>query len=62
LLQLTWGIFFKAPSLAGSALRMIATLFLIATARVVELECTQFFGPAYREYMQKTKRFVPYLF
>jgi protein-S-isoprenylcysteine O-methyltransferase Ste14 len=62
LLLLTWGIFFKAPSLAGSVLTMIATLFLIATARADEMECTQFFGPSYREYMQKTKRFVPYLF
>jgi protein-S-isoprenylcysteine O-methyltransferase Ste14 len=62
LLLLTWGIFFKAPSLAGSALTIIATLFLIATARADEIECTQFFGPSYRDYMQKTKRFVPYLF
>jgi protein-S-isoprenylcysteine O-methyltransferase Ste14 len=62
LLLLTWGIFFKAPSWAGSALTMIATLFLIATARADEMECTQFFGPSYREYIQKTKRFVPYLF
>jgi protein-S-isoprenylcysteine O-methyltransferase Ste14 len=62
LLLLTWGIFFKAPSLFGLALTMIATLFLVATARVDEMECIQFFGPSYQEYMQKTKRFVPYLF
>ena len=62
LLLLTWGIFFKAPSLEGLALTMVATLFLIATARADEMECTYFFGPSYRDYMQKTKRFIPYLF
>jgi protein-S-isoprenylcysteine O-methyltransferase Ste14 len=62
LLLLTWGIFFKAPSLYGAALGTIATLFLIATARVDETECIHFFGPPYQGYMQKTKRFIPYLF
>jgi len=62
LLLLTWGIFFKAPSLFGIALAVIATLFLIATARADEMECIHFFGPTYQGYMQKTKRFIPYLF
>lgn len=62
LLLLTWGIFFKAPSLYGVALGTIATLFLIATARADETECINFFGPPYQLYMRKTKRFIPYLF
>lgn len=62
LLLLTWGIFFKAPSWFAAALAGTATVFLIATARADEAECTRFFGPAYQEYMQKTKGFVPYLF
>jgi protein-S-isoprenylcysteine O-methyltransferase Ste14 len=62
LLLLTWGIFFKAPSWFAAALAGFATLFLIATARADEAECRRFFGPPYQEYMQKTKRFVPYLF
>jgi protein-S-isoprenylcysteine O-methyltransferase Ste14 len=62
LLLLTWGIFFKAPSWFGITLAVIATLFLIATARADETECTRFFGPPYQAYMQKTKRFVPYIF
>lgn len=62
LFLLTWGIFFKSPSLPGIILAMIATSFLIATAKADEAECTQFFGHPYQEYMQKTKMFVPYIF
>jgi protein-S-isoprenylcysteine O-methyltransferase Ste14 len=61
LLLLTWGIFFKSPSLSGIILAVSATFLLIATARADERECTQFFGPPYREYMRKTKMFIPYL-
>ena len=62
LFVLTWGIFFKMPSLLGATLALAATLFLIATARADETECTRFFGTPYQEYMKHTKRFVPYLF
>jgi protein-S-isoprenylcysteine O-methyltransferase Ste14 len=62
LLLLAWGIFFKAPSLPGGALVLVATTFLIATARADEQECIRFFGDEYLEYMQKTKRFIPFLF
>ena len=62
LLLLAWGIFFKAPSLPGGTLALVATTFLIATAWADEVECVQFFGDTYREYMQKTKRFIPFLF
>ena len=62
LLLLAWGIFFKAPNLPGGLLALVATTFLIATARADEAECVQFFGDAYRKYMQKTKRFIPFLF
>jgi protein-S-isoprenylcysteine O-methyltransferase Ste14 len=62
LLLLAWGIFFKAPSLAGGALVLVVTTFLIATARADEQECIRFFGDEYQAYMQKTKRFIPFLF
>jgi protein-S-isoprenylcysteine O-methyltransferase Ste14 len=60
LLLLTWGIFFKSPSFPGIILAVSATLLLIATARADERECSQFFGHPYREYMRKTKMFIPY--
>jgi protein-S-isoprenylcysteine O-methyltransferase Ste14 len=62
LLLLTWGIFFKSISLTGIFLSVVASLFLLLTARADEAECTRFFGPAYLDYMQKTKRFIPFLF
>ena len=62
LLLLTWGIFFKSISLAGGALAALSTLFLVFTAKADEAECVQFFGPKYNEYMQKTKRFIPFIF
>ena len=62
LLLLTWGIFFKALSLASTALALVATTFLVATARADEQECIRFFGDEYQGYMKKTKRFIPFLF
>lgn len=62
LLLLAWGIFFKAPSLPGGTLVIVATVFLIAAARADEQECIHFFGKEYQDYMQTTRRFIPFLF
>jgi protein-S-isoprenylcysteine O-methyltransferase Ste14 len=62
LLFLAWGIFFKAPSWLGGLLAVMATLALVATARVEETENVRFFGEAYRAYMKQTKMFIPFLF
>ena len=62
LFLLAWGIFFKSPSSIGIVLAVAATLFLIATAKADETECTRFFGPQYQEYMKTTSMFVPYIF
>lgn len=62
LLFLAWGIFFKAPSWFGGLLAVAATGFLVATARVEETENIRFFGETYRDYMNQTKMFIPFLF
>jgi len=62
LFLLTWGIYFKALSLASIALASVATTFLVATASADEAECIRFFGDEYQAYMKKTKRFIPFLF
>lgn len=62
LFLLTWGIYFKFVSWLGTALAVIATVFLILTAKADEVECTKFFGTEYVEYMKSTKMFVPYVF
>jgi protein-S-isoprenylcysteine O-methyltransferase Ste14 len=61
LLFLAWGIFFKAPSWLGGLLALAASLFLIAAARVEEAENLRYFGEAYREYIEGTKMFIPFL-
>jgi protein-S-isoprenylcysteine O-methyltransferase Ste14 len=62
LLFLAWGIFFKSIHLAGFLLALLATAFLVATARADEAECASYFGPAYQAYKQRTRMFVPFLF
>jgi protein-S-isoprenylcysteine O-methyltransferase Ste14 len=62
LFLLTWGTFFKSLSWPGIGLAAAATIFLILTAKADETECTKFFGPAYQDYMSKTRMFIPFLF
>lgn len=62
LLFLGWGIFFKDPSWLGGILAMAASVFLALTARVEEAENIAFFGETYREYMIRTRMFVPFVF
>jgi protein-S-isoprenylcysteine O-methyltransferase Ste14 len=61
LFLLTWGIFFKFPSLLPGILSVISTLFLLLTAKADEAECVHFFGAAYADYMKHTKMFLPYV-
>jgi protein-S-isoprenylcysteine O-methyltransferase Ste14 len=62
LLFLTWGIFLKRFSWIGVLLGMAATIFLILTAKMEEVENIAYFGEEYRAYMQKTRMFIPYIF
>jgi protein-S-isoprenylcysteine O-methyltransferase Ste14 len=61
LFLLTWGIFFKSPSVIGVILAGISTIFLVLTAKADEGECRQFFGAQYLDYMKSTKMFIPYI-
>ncbi len=62
LLFLAWGIFFKDVNGYTLMLVLAATAFLMATAKADEKECLAHFGPAYQEYMKKTKMFVPFVY
>jgi protein-S-isoprenylcysteine O-methyltransferase Ste14 len=62
LLLLNWGVFFKDPSWLGAALALLASFFLLLTAKADEAECLQYFGHSYKEYIQNTKRFIPFVF
>ena len=62
LFYLTWGAFFKHISWPGAGLALLATVFLVLTARRDEAANLAYFGEPYREYMGHTKRFVPWVF
>ncbi|WP_399683690.1 methyltransferase family protein [Xenophilus sp.] len=61
LIALAWAAFLKQPSWAGTALVLAATLLLVLTALRDEQECLAHFGKAYRDYMARTRRFIPFL-
>lgn len=61
LLFLAWGIFFKQITWVTLLLGIAATIFLILTAKKEEAENIEYFGEAYREYMQDTKMFIPFV-
>lgn len=62
LLFLAWGAFLKDISWPGLALAGGASIALFCTARCDEAECREYFGAAYAEYMQTSKRFIPFVF
>ena len=61
LLYLTWGIALKNPTLLILSWALVATLFLYLTVRVEERENLKYFGEEYRQYMKRSKRFVPWV-
>ncbi len=62
LFLLDWGIFFKKPTGLGFVLAFCTSILLVATARADEGECIETFGAEYRQYMQNTRMFIPYVF
>jgi protein-S-isoprenylcysteine O-methyltransferase Ste14 len=62
LLMLTWGTMLKVPSWSGMLLAGSATGFLVATARAEEAENLLRFGGSYRDFMYRTRRFIPFVF
>jgi len=62
LVCLAWGVFLKQISLLSGLLVILASLTLYATAIFEERENLRNFGDEYVEYMQRTKRFIPFLF
>ncbi len=62
LLLLAWGVFFKRLYWIAGGVVLGATAFLLATAKIEEAENIRYFGAAYREYMQHSKMFIPFVF
>ena len=61
LLYLAWGVALKSASMPSLGLAVLASAFLLATAKIEEEENGVRFGASYREYMRRTKRFLPWL-
>jgi protein-S-isoprenylcysteine O-methyltransferase Ste14 len=62
MLLCSWGAFLKQVTWISALLVVFASLTTLATALADERECTEYFGPQYRDYMKRTKRFIPFLF
>jgi len=61
LLALAWGAHFQNPNWLGTGIAAFASFCLLLTAKADERECLAYFGPPYAAYMQRTRRFIPYL-
>ncbi|SDU23378.1 methyltransferase family protein [Halopseudomonas salegens] len=61
LLLLNGGLVLKRPELDAIAVALLVTLALYLTARTEERENCDFFGSSYRDYLQHSKMFLPYL-
>jgi protein-S-isoprenylcysteine O-methyltransferase Ste14 len=62
LLLLAWGIAFKRMDALILSLALLSSVLLWCSARCEERECLAYFGEAYRDYMARTRMFVPYVF
>lgn len=56
-----WGAVLKDLSPVAIALGLLATVFLVATAKAEEAENLDRFGEPYREYMTRTRLFIPFV-
>lgn len=62
LLLLTWGIALKQLVPLTVLIALFSSICLYFTARQDERECLAYFGSAYRDYMQRSRMFIPYVF
>lgn len=59
---ISWGAFLKDMTLLTVLIVLASTAAALATARIEEKDCLIKFGEEYRAYMEKTKRFIPFVF
>ena len=62
LLFMAWGAFLKDISISSIILVVIATAFLVLTARTEEKENVSKFGQPYNDYIKETRMFIPFIF
>ena len=62
LIAFALGAFLKSPTWAGALLVLTTVLGAVLTARIEERHNLERFGEAYREYMERTSRFIPFIY
>lgn len=62
LIFVTWAIYFKNPTLSLILFALLSSFFLYITSRFDEKECINYFGDKYKNYMKRTKMFIPFIF
>jgi protein-S-isoprenylcysteine O-methyltransferase Ste14 len=62
LIFLTWAVFLKSPEAVLFVIALMSTVFLYFTSKFDEKECINYFGENYKEYMKRTKMFIPFIF
>lgn len=62
LLLLTWGVALKQLMPLTMLIALFSSVCLYFTARQDERECVAYFGTAYRDYMLRSRMFIPYVF
>lgn len=61
LVLVTWGIFLKHMTLILLAVTVATTILFYLTAVFDEKECIAYFGDVYKQYMKRSKMFIPFL-
>ena len=62
LILLAVGTLLKNVTIIGIVLTILIIIFIIVTAKIEERENILFFGSAYKDYIEKSKRFFPYVY
>ncbi len=62
LLYLAWGIFLKNTTPELLIVTLAASVLLYLTSRFDERECLAYFGNRYRDYMARSRMFIPFIF
>jgi protein-S-isoprenylcysteine O-methyltransferase Ste14 len=62
LLFLTWGVCLKNPDTIVILISILSSVFLYVTAKTEEKEDINYFGVQYKEYIKKSKMFIPFIF
>jgi protein-S-isoprenylcysteine O-methyltransferase Ste14 len=62
LIFVTWAVFLKNPEMVLFIFALLSTVLLYITSKFDEKECINFFGEKYKEYMKRTKMFIPFIF